>query len=141
MENMENDVRIPSEVKDRIIKEAHRRIETEKAQGISNQQVLADIETWLTAQEEVEEARAFRETDLTVRFADGMQIAILLGREQAYGPSMDDGPPLPKGGDKAQTLEESGERSEFHQRGTIASQYGRSNCQKEMTTDGSREKG
>jgi hypothetical protein len=105
---MENDVRIPSEVKDRIIKEAHRRIETDKAQGISNQQVLADIETWLTAQEEVEEARAFRETDLTVRFADGMQIAILLGREQAYGPFMDDGPLLLKGGDRAQTLEECG---------------------------------
>jgi hypothetical protein len=69
---------------------------------------LADIETWLTAQEEVEEARAFRETDLTVRFADGMQIAILLGREQAYGPPMDDGPPLLKGGDRAQTLKECG---------------------------------
>jgi hypothetical protein len=105
---MQSDVTIPSEVKDRIIKEAHQRIETDKAQGIPIQQVLADIETWLTAQEAVEEARAFRETDLTVRFADGMQIAILLGRDQAYGPLVDDGPQLLKGGDSAQTLEECG---------------------------------
>jgi hypothetical protein len=84
---MENDVKIPGDVKDRIVREAYKRIETYKAQGIPPQQVLAEIRTWLTAQEEIEEVRTFYETDLTVRFADGTQIGILLGREQAYGPS------------------------------------------------------
>jgi len=84
---MESDVKIPGDVKDRIVREAYERIETLEAQGIPSQQGLAEIRTWLTAQEEIEEVRTFHETDLTVRFADGTQIGILLGREQAYGPS------------------------------------------------------
>lgn len=100
---MESSVKIPGDVKDRIVREAHKRIETFRAQGILSQQVLAEIRTWLTAQEEIEEVRMFHETDLTVRFADGTQIGILLGREQAYGPFGE--PQGLKGGDRGQKLE------------------------------------
>ena len=66
------------------------------AEDVSTEQALTEIMAWLSEQDEVEDTRAFSTTDLTVRFRDGSQIGILLGRRQAYGPLI--GPQEVKGG-------------------------------------------
>ena len=83
---MEAENQIPGELKDRILKEARRRIEACQAEDVPDEQALAEIVAWLVEQDEVEETKVFHETDLSVRFADGTQVGILLGRRRAYGP-------------------------------------------------------
>jgi hypothetical protein len=96
---MEDEIRIPGELKDRIVKEAYKRIEVYEAEQVPTEQALTEIMAWLMEQDEVEDTKAFSKTDLTVRFVDGTQIGILLGRRQAYGPLA--GPHGVKGGDAA----------------------------------------
>ena len=45
-------------------------------------EALPEVMAWLMDQEEVEEVKEFHKMDLTVRFVDGTQIGILLGRRQ-----------------------------------------------------------
>ena len=94
---MEDDIQIPGELKDKVVKEAYRRIQVYEAEEVSTEQALTEIMAWLSEQDEVEDTRAFSTTDLTVRFRDGSQIGILLGRRQAYGPLAS--PQETKGGD------------------------------------------
>ncbi len=96
---MEGEIQIPGESKDRIVKEAYKRIGIYEAEDVPSEQALTEIVAWLMEQDEVEETNAFHKTDLTVRFVDGTQIGILLGRRQAYGPLV--GPQGVKGGDVA----------------------------------------
>lgn len=96
---MEGEIQIPGESKDRIVKEAYKRIDVYKAEDVPTEQALTEIVAWLMEQDEVEQTKAFYKTDLTVRFVDGTQIGILLGRRQAYGPLV--GPQGVKGGDAA----------------------------------------
>ena len=104
---MESSKKIPAEVKDRIVKETYDRIQVYEAQGVLTPETLYEIRAWLVEQEEVDEVLTAYQTDLTVRFADGTQIGILLGRRQAYGPS--DRPVMLKGGGEAQNVEDAGE--------------------------------
>jgi hypothetical protein len=113
---MEDKIVIPGEVKDRIVKETHARIEACKAKGMPVEQALSEIMPWLEEQQEVEGTWTYRETDLTLRFADGTRVGILLGRERAYGPLLGGlrqayGPPLgdlqeTKGGDSSEEAED-----------------------------------
>jgi hypothetical protein len=96
---MEGEIQIPGESKDRIVKEAYKRIEAYEAGHVPTEQALTEIMAWLVEQDEVEDTKAFNKTDLTVRFVDGTQIGILLGRRQAYGPSV--GQQGMRGGDAA----------------------------------------
>lgn len=82
---MQGDNEIPGELKDKLVKEAHRRIEVYEAERVPTEQALTEIMAWLKEQDEVEDTEAFSTTDLTVRFVDGTQIGILLGRRYAYG--------------------------------------------------------
>jgi hypothetical protein len=93
---MQDDIQVPGELKDRVVKEAYKRIQLYEAEEVSAEKALTDIMTWLSELDEVEDTKAFSTTDLTVRFVDGSQIGILLGRRQAYGPSVD--PREAKGG-------------------------------------------
>ena len=93
---MEGETQIPGESKDRIVKEAYKRIEVYEGEHAPTEQALTEIMAWLMEQDEVEDTKAFSRTDLTVRFVDGTQIGILLGRRNAYGPSA--GPQEAKGG-------------------------------------------
>jgi hypothetical protein len=88
---MQDDIQIPGELKDKLIKEAHRRVKVYEAEHVPTEQALTEIMAWLTEQDEVEDAKAFGTTDLTVRFMDGSQVGILLGRRQAYGPQGEKG--------------------------------------------------
>lgn len=84
----EDKAAIPGEVKDRIVKETHARIEACRATGMPVEQALSEIIPWLKEQNEIEGTWTYRNTDLTLRFVDGTRVGILLGREQAYGPLM-----------------------------------------------------
>ena len=96
---MESDIRIPGEAKDRIIKHAYERIAVLEAEDVPSSEALPEVMAWLMDQEEVEEVKEFHKMDLTVRFVDGTQIGILLGRRQVYGPL--GGPRVAKGGNAA----------------------------------------
>jgi hypothetical protein len=96
---MGDEIQLPGELKDRIVKEAYKRIEVYESEQVPTEQALTEIMAWLMEQDEVEDTKAFSKTDLTVRFVDGTQIGILLGRRQAYGPLA--GPQGVKGGDAA----------------------------------------
>ncbi len=107
---MESGVEISGDVKDRIIKEAYERIQSYEAQGVPSQQIMDEIRARLVEQEEVEEIRMAYGTDLTVRFADGTQVGILLGRKRAYGMArVGGGPQELKGGHTAQKSEDRSE--------------------------------
>jgi len=95
---MQDDFQIPGELKDKVVKEAYRRIQVSEAEHVPTEQALTEIMAWLQEQDEVKDTKAFSTTDLTVRFVDGTQIGILLGRRQAYGPLV--GPQEVKGGDE-----------------------------------------
>ena len=97
-EVMQDDTQVPGELKDKVVKEAYRRIQVYEAEDMPTEQALAEIMAWLQEQDEVKDTKAFSSTDLTVRFVDGSQIGILLGRRQAYGPLV--GPKKVKGGDE-----------------------------------------
>jgi hypothetical protein len=93
-------VEVAGELKDSILKEAYHRIETYRSEAVPTDQALADIVAWLGEQDEIQETKTYRKTDITVRFIDGTQIGILLGREQVYGPPI--GPQVMKGGEAAE---------------------------------------
>ncbi len=82
---MEGEFQVPGEVKDRIVKEASRRIEALQVGCLPTEQALTGVVAWLLEQDEVEEVKKFGETDLTVRFVDGSQIGMMLGRRKLYG--------------------------------------------------------
>ena len=82
---MKGKIQVPGESKDRIVKEASQRIEALQVGCVPTEQALTGVVAWLMEQDEVEEVKEFGKSDLTVRFVDGSQIGILLGRRRTYG--------------------------------------------------------
>jgi primase-polymerase (primpol)-like protein len=82
---MTKEDRIAREVKNRLIKEAYSRVEALKAEGYDLEGCSSRLKQWLEEHEEVKEVMMVYKTDLTVKFVDGTQVGILLGREHLYG--------------------------------------------------------
>lgn len=74
-----------AERKDNILQGAVGLATERRLAGYGVMDYAAQVQGYLRQQPEVEEVRDYRASDLTVRFQDNTQVAVLLGREELYG--------------------------------------------------------
>lgn len=79
--------KIPSEQKDRILKEVHGQIDTYSREGKRASSYAVVLKQWLQDQEGVEKATIRGGNTITVEFTDGSRVGVLLDRKEMYGGS------------------------------------------------------
>jgi hypothetical protein len=79
--------KIPSEQKDRILKEVHGQIDSYSKEGRRTSSYAVDLKQWLQDQEGVDKATIRGGNTITVEFSDGTRVGVLLDRKEKYGGS------------------------------------------------------
>lgn len=79
--------KIPSEQKDRILREVHGQIDTYSKDGRRSSSYAVDLKHWLQDQKGVEKATIRGGNTITVEFEDGTRVGVLLDRSGMYGGS------------------------------------------------------